>query len=299
MDFLTNVLHEMIHGLGFITSWSDELYQGLSPLFDNELEAFITPVLLASTVFDHLLVDYDTPQPFWGFVEFPLDKFLNFEVKTPEIITYPFTTITKKLNYFWDSNVLFRSVIDMANSWYSSNAYRHATSIYEKSVTELDVLAIVEGEPIILLETSVNPYSTGSSLCHVDQMKYVNSEEYLMVYVAKLGIGMDQLNKLYPEGPIGPKLKKIMAALGYNLRSEKPTRPELNYWNPPKGLVRTPSNPDPSLTVDSNGPARSPLKSSSDSTLTKNVSMSNSTFNSHLNNFVFLLPFFLLFFFET
>lgn len=230
----------MMHGLGFVTSWSDDLYRGLAPLFEEGLDRFITPALLATTAFDDILVGYDTPQPFWGFVEFPLDKFLYFNSE-PLNGTYPFTAVTKLLNYFSDSNVLFRNIIDLANSWYSSKAFNHATQIYSKSVTELDVLAVVGGEPVILLETSVNPYSTGSSLCHVDQEKYVNSAEHLMVYVAKKGVGITQLNNEYPTGPIGPKLRKVMSALGYNIYSEKPTRPELNYWNPPKGLVGTKS----------------------------------------------------------
>ncbi|KAI9258647.1 hypothetical protein EDC94DRAFT_521467 [Helicostylum pulchrum] len=294
-DFLTNVVHEMIHGLGFVTSWSDDLYRVLAPLFDQDLDRFITPSLLASTAFEQLLVGYDRPQPFWGFVEFPLDKFLNFRVESTNV-TFPFTTITKQLNYFMNSNALFRSMIDLANTWYGSGAYNHAVDIYSRSVTELDVLAIIQGEPVIALETSVKPYSTGSSLCHVDQERYVNSAEYLMVYTAERGIGITQLNSIYPHGPIGPQLRKLMAGLGYKINSEKPSRPVLNYWNPPNGLVKTPSNPDPSFTVNLNGPARSPTVSSSAFVTTHTASSTiPTTFNlSRIINFVFLLPLLLL-----
>lgn len=257
-------------------------------------------MLLASTESDQLLQGYNTPQPFWGFVEFPLDKYISYKADDGP---HPFSYITSQLNQFYDSNVVFRNMVDLANSWYDSNAYGYAKQVYARSVSQLDVLAVIQGESVVMLETSVQPYSTGSSLCHVDQSTYLNSSDYLMVYTANRGVGIDALNQIFPDGPIGPKLKRVMAALGYNINSVKTIRPILHYWNPPNGLVGSNSNPNPSLTININGPARSPAASASSSTPSVSTSSASSTYISSPNNrvspyttnLVFLLSSFLLF----
>lgn len=263
-----------MHGLGFVTSWTDDLYHGLSPLFpQQQLAKFITPILLASTNNDQLLEGYNAPQPFWGFVEFPFDKLLSYKSSSDPSAYTAFTSITKKLNQFSNSNILYRNLIDFANSWYTSNEYQKSIQIYQKATNKLNVLA----NNLLWLETSLNPYSTGSSLCHVDQSEYINSTEYLMIYTASKGSAiLNQLNQLFPQGPIGPKLRNIMASLGYKLSGEdyKTIRPSLTYWAPPPGLVGTNSNPSPSLTINTNGPAQSPSSSSS---VTTNASNSSST----------------------
>lgn len=278
-DFLRNVLHELIHGLGFITSWSDDVYRAISPLFtpQNKLKPFITPILLASTNNEQLLNGYNNPLPFWGFVEFPFDKFINY--KTSSGALYPFSKFTRQLNEFCNSNAIFRNIIDLANTWYNSDAYDQASIIYGRSISSLDILAVLGDDEYLWLESSVNPYSTGSSLCHVDQSSYLNSKEYLMVYLANHGVGISQLNQIYPTGPVGPSLQAAMGAMGYRLTNTnvKTTRPVLTYWHPPPGLVGTDSNPHPSLTINTNGPARSPNAPTSSSSVSTSPSASSTS----------------------
>lgn len=223
--------------------------------------------------------NYESPQPFWGFVEFPFDKFMYFNTdKTPGAPTYSFTNITREMNDFCNSNIMFRSMIDLANSWFNSDAFVQASKIYTKTVTAFNVLAMIDNEPLLWLETSVDPFSPGSSLCHVDQSEYLDSTEYLMVYTANRGIGMTELDQLFPSGPIGPKLLKLMASLGYQLNPKygiNSTRPDLKYWEPPPDLAGTDLNISPSLTINTDGPARlpptnSPSSASTPYTLTSN-----------------------------
>ncbi|KAI8888932.1 hypothetical protein K501DRAFT_239684 [Backusella circina FSU 941] len=268
-DFLRTVVHELIHGLGFMSSWGDNLYQSFSDLIDN-LDHFITPALLASDNDSHILDGDDTPQPFWGFVEYPLDKFIYYDTDHTNASEslYPFTTITKRLNQWCNANALFRSSIDMANSWYNSEAFQHAKRIYGRSVKDRDVMAAVNNTPVLYLETSLNPFSAGSSLSHVDRSQYISSAEYLMVYTANRGVSVETLEKKYPIGPIGPKLMTVMASLGYFIDSSfniTTQQPQIVYWSPPDGLVKTDSNKDPPVTIDQNGPAHSPLNSSTPS----------------------------------
>lgn len=193
----------------------------------------------------------------------------------------PASTITRQLNQFYDSNVVFRNLVDMANSWYESNAFVLAKQIYNSSVSAQNVLAVIQGDVIVTLETSLSPYSTGSSLCHVDQSIYLNSSDYLMVYTANRGIGITELNQIYPDGPFGPRLKTVMGALGYNIKEVNTIRPTLQYWSPPNGLVYSSSNPDPSLTINTNGPASTPTASSS---LSTPVSTSSASSNIYFHN---------------
>lgn len=240
--------------------------------------------MLASTDNEQLLDGLNKPLPFWGFVEFPFDKFVHYK-QNPNTLD-SLSSITRQLNQFSNSNAVFGNLIDMANSWYTSDAYTQASKLYQKSVNSLNVLAVLDNEPLFWLESSVSPFSTGSSLCHVDQSSYINSKEYLMVYTANHGVGISQLNQLYPTGPIGPKLQSIMGALGYRLclSTVKTTRPALTYWKPPPGLVGTDSNPNPSITINTNGPAHSPVASPSSSSVSTS-SASIATLNISLLQF--------------
>ncbi|RCH92312.1 hypothetical protein CU097_010947 [Rhizopus azygosporus] len=271
IDLLRNVVHEFIHGLGFLSSWSDSFYAKLSPLVDG-IDRFITPMLLTS-VKESSATSYDAPQPFWGFVEFPFDKLIYANSSNA---LSPFTTVTYQLNQFYGSNVTFKSALDWANAWYASDAYKIASSAYSRTVSADNVLAVVNNVPTLLLETSLNPFSQGSSLCHVDQQTYVNSTEALMVYMADRGVSLNKTNR----GPFGPKLIKVLAGLGYKINASffnaTTIRPELIYWMPPQGLVNTNQNPSPSLVSYTNGPAHAPITS------TSSISVSHTSSCNHL-----------------
>jgi hypothetical protein len=274
-----------------MTAWNDDLYYDLLPLFPNNLDYFITPLLLASADNDQQMSNYNSPQPFWGFVEFPFDKFIFFNTdKTPGAPTYSFTSVTQKLNEFCNSNITFRSMIDLANAWFSSNAFKQASKVYSKTVNALNVLAMVDNELLLWLETSVDPFSSGSSLCHVDQSEYLNTTEYLMVYTANRGIGMSELDQLFPFGPIGPKLAKLMASLGYQLDPKyaiNATRPDLKYWGPSPGLSGAGSNTSPSLSINTDGPARLPPSSTNKPSSSVSTPSAATTFT--LNHFIYII----------
>jgi hypothetical protein len=115
-----------------------------------------------------------------------------------------------------------------------------------------------------------------------------------MVYSANEGVSVDQLDQVYPQGPLGPKLLSVMAGMGYFIDSKYTSnasstriqtyQPPINYWSPPNGLVQTNSNPSPSLTVNTDGPAHYP---SSTSTLLTESKVPSSSSSSSL-----ILPFF-------
>ncbi|KAI8985908.1 hypothetical protein BDB01DRAFT_720963 [Pilobolus umbonatus] len=266
LDFLINTVHELIHGLGLMTSWTDDLYQYFSPYIGKE-NKYITPHLLDSDI-DDIFGDTDNiPQTFLGFVEFPFDKLIYFKTNIDVIsldCLYPFTNITRQLNKFSDESTLFADPDEMAHAWSVSEEIIHASYMYDVSTTESEVVAVVDNEPLVWLESSIKPFLTGSSLCHFDQSMYLNSSEYLMIYLLNQGIDLHQLEIQYPEGPIGPKLLNILAAIGYNISEGfsinaniKTLRPSLEYWTPSFKISSSEADTLPSHTLN-NGNAHNP-----------------------------------------
>ncbi|KAG1139746.1 hypothetical protein G6F37_009510 [Rhizopus arrhizus] len=280
IDFLRNVIHELIHGLGFMSSWSDNLYKSFAPLVDD-LNHFITPMLLSAINQNPVFSNYASPFPFWGFLEFPFDKLIH----TSDM--QPLSAITTQLNKFYNSNIVFQSALDLGNAWYSSDAYRAAADLYQKTVTAKDLMIAIDDQQVLWLESSLKPFNSGSSLSHVDSSYYINTTEYLMVYMANRGVSLSQLAKTFPSSPLGPKLLQAMAALGYRIKGHQMAQPRLEYWNPPNGLAGSSSNPSPSLVKVTGGPAHSP----STSTVSTTTASSSYKFSPSLVSYTITISF--------
>ncbi|ORX59728.1 hypothetical protein DM01DRAFT_302262 [Hesseltinella vesiculosa] len=264
IDLLRTMCHELIHGLGFVSSWTEDLYEHFSPFVDN-LAPFLTPMLLQppQQIDTTQLSNTATPEPFWGFVEYPMDKFIQFQ-------TSNLSSTTRYLSSWGDGNVLFRSLFDMINSWVMSDYFNASQRIYQ-ACTSAQAVTFTTPSVQMILETSLNPFTDGSSLSHVDNATYANSPDYLMTYTTKAGISIATLNNQFPAGPIGPLLFRAMQAIGYQgtkqyllLQSLSPNntcRPKLIYWSPDRPLVGTTGNPSASVSIVPTGPARSPTAS--------------------------------------
>ncbi|ORZ25872.1 hypothetical protein BCR42DRAFT_16364 [Absidia repens] len=292
-DLLRTILHEMVHGLGFVSSWSDDLYQRFEPYVDD-LTPFLTPMLLIPPEqLQTIAQNEDTNegnQPFWGFVECPLDKFMVYH-------SVPMPTITNLLNNWGDANVLYNTIYDMVNGWIDSDLHLYAQSAYHGSTTPQDIAIALPGRSnTLLMETSLVPFVDGSTLSHVDYSSYHNTADYLMTYTTKPGVAVSAMKESFSTGPLGPELLQVLASLGYRIQSSpssqpptnyKTSRPSLIFWNPPKGLVGTTGNPSASASVVSKGPARSPPPSSASPSSTSSISSSYSlgfvpmAFHSH------------------
>ncbi|KAI8381185.1 uncharacterized protein BYT42DRAFT_565624 [Radiomyces spectabilis] len=257
-DFLRTVIHEYIHGLGFITGWTDRLYHRFRPYADP-LTAFLTPMMLSPPnqtpqIRKSFLSD-DGLQPFWGFVEFPLDKFIHHN-KTK------LSTMTQILNKLGNSNVLYKSLLDMINDWCDSNIKDYAEFIYKRATSSRNLAVVVGNHTTLWLETNLTPFLSGSSMSHVDYDLYNDTEDYLMVYKADPGVDLDMLSQKFPLGPLGPNLVRTLAGLGYAIQptfsiKAEPVRPDLQYWQPSASLVGTDKNPSPAVSTV-HGPAHIP-----------------------------------------
>jgi hypothetical protein len=180
IDLLRTVIHEYMHGLGFLNSWNNYLWTTFQQV-DANCQQFLTPMPLSppnqlQSVYDNAQ-EANGPQPFWGFVEYPLDKLVNIVATNQSL-----SATTPKLNEWGNSNVMFASLADMYHSWQANDAINIAYNIYNLSTTA-DTLSIYDHSfGSVIVETSLTPFQSGSSLSHFDNSLYDSTIDYLMVY---------------------------------------------------------------------------------------------------------------------
>ena len=262
---LLTIIHEFVHGLGFVSAWSDDTYERFS-MYDSTMKRFLTPMPLNPPnelpEVSAVMNSEAGVQPYWGFVDFPLDKLLYGN-------KYPLTLTTQLLNEWGNGNIMFANILDMVNDWINGNSFREqAEAIYQMAVKRGDITIMIDDVEIMVLETSLSPFQDGSSLTHVDESIYATTDDYLMCYSAMRGISLNDLSKSHPLGPLGPSLVRVLAELGYFIQPSynqyvnvKTVQPHISFWAPPIDLVGTTTNPSPAVSMNADGPAHIPSAS--------------------------------------
>lgn len=208
-DFLYTLVHELFHGLGFGSSW-DEHYPGiLTPIpGPNSL----TVNGSSSTTAE--LGDND----YIKFYEWAFDKYIKILKDGTNI-----TTSAQEINKFFTGENTNITGLQFESKFKSSPQYNVAKSLDLMAVTanSFGFIPTINftnvNDSAVILETSLIPYMSGSSISHVDQKLYANTSDFLMKYNSETGITLDQLVSRggnYSGGPIGPKLKLVMETLG-------------------------------------------------------------------------------------
>lgn len=214
-----------MHGLGFTTGWSD-IFQYLDP-------TILTPQIALSYPQSHNGIQFE------GFVETAYDRLMSF---TNYPGYYPSNLTVQMTTSFGNLNGLFPNETALAMAFISSPAVGLAESMYSNATERgaikqaLPVInasnATLESNisigPLITLETSFNPFISGSSLIHVDGAMYVSTPDFLMRYSTPMGKTLEDLVKDYGNtgdsnyGPFGPGLRYILAGIGYSIRGGIP-----------------------------------------------------------------------------
>ncbi|CAG8503478.1 7613_t:CDS:2, partial [Diversispora eburnea] len=217
IDFTLVILHEFIHGLGLITLWVDYFNptpEGLVPF----------PSFLKNP---NGFTDYNGTITFTGFEESVFDKYLVFtdndNNKDPEKYL---TSIREKINSFAggpEANTKFDNSSSFITSFVNSSNYNYAKDLLTKATIPRSIGFLPHNaknnNDIIIVETSLKPLITGSSLSHLDNDTYVDTPDFLMRYRAPRGISLETLylanggdkdNKC----AIGPKTIEILETLG-------------------------------------------------------------------------------------
>ncbi|CAB4399068.1 unnamed protein product [Rhizophagus irregularis] len=275
-DMLYVVLHELIHGLGFINSWNDYFnLQALHPYIDAIMEVDTgtpgtpgapgapgtpagtpgapgtpagtpgapgTPAGAPGTPGIPGVPGTSpgtppgtpgTPVPsnvIVQFLEFKFDRNLVL-LKSGQSLS----SITDQLNTFkFDLNLPNDLII---NSFIKSPQFQIAKNMYTLGTThgEIGFLLTPDVQPnttltadqirdnVLIVETSLNPFVSSSSIGHVDFDTYINSSDFLMLFTyphgKTLAEMMDRSNSTNTYGPIGPKLRTLLGILGYEVKS--------------------------------------------------------------------------------
>jgi len=237
-DFLFVVVHELIHGLGFTSSWNDYM---------NNIPIALTPNPLPPGQ-----TDAAGTFSFTGFYENAFDRYL---VEVPSMNAL--TAITRQLNAFDGgtattnaSTVGLRDMLEMqANTTASitrnftsqdefiqrftaSSAFNLSKSVLQSAIHPSSMAFRPDGADtlydLVLLETGLKPFTMGSSIMHVDYRTFTNSSDFLMRFLQDPGVTLVEsvhMSGNYVGGAVGPDLSRILATLGYPV-NKNPVRLE-------------------------------------------------------------------------
>ncbi|CAG8616062.1 8224_t:CDS:2, partial [Scutellospora calospora] len=183
-DFLGIILHELCHGLGFLTSWS---------IWSNdESSQYITPMLITEEDYEYIWEDNYDPSvkiSWRGFREYIFDKYLVF-TNTGDYVSNQ----TTLLNEFFNNNGdIYGNYDDFHQKFISSPQYNIAVTMLNISI-QSQTLGLVNwnltshhGKPfnisdLFVVDTTSNPFDPYNSINHVDYNMYTNTSDFLMRY---------------------------------------------------------------------------------------------------------------------
>ncbi|CAG8511202.1 10277_t:CDS:2 [Funneliformis caledonium] len=203
-DFQLVVLHELIHGLGFYSSWNDFFDfvnpQGLTPIPSVEGE-----------------LNENSGMIFNGFIENIFDKYLIF-LSSGEYVSNITTVINTIVN---EKGKFYETPKDFIIKFKSSPQYLQSQMMLKTATIPFSLGFLPknanDSSEAIVLETTLNPFQTGSSLGHVDYKTYMNTSDFLMTYKQGSGLTLGDYMSIggnYTGGPIGPKLRQVLKTMG-------------------------------------------------------------------------------------
>jgi hypothetical protein len=210
-DFSFVILHELVHGLGFTSSWDDYL---------NQVPEALTP--------DVSPISGGAGAQF-QFAEFAFDKFMVITSTGQKM-----SDITAQLNGFsTGAGAQIRDINAFASAFAASPQYQVAKNTFKFAITKGAMSFLPQGETdiknAVTLETSLNPYQQGSSISHVDFATYSNNPDFLMRFLADRGVSLGDAivkNGNFSGGAVGPKLLQVLESLGYATQTNpNPIRP--------------------------------------------------------------------------
>lgn len=215
-----------MHGLGFMSAWADYLHPN-DPMILTPQIALGNPTSQQGVVFE-------------GFVEYAYDRLLSFPQHNGLLATNLTATMIQQFGNlgvnFTDADTLAAAFLAspasttgkyMDGNATTEGAIEHSLPISTPTLATLNDTNSTFGPPITL-ETSFNPFASGSSLNHVDSALYLSTQDFLMRYSTPKGKTLQQLiddygttgDKTY--GPFGPGLRYILGGIGYRIRGGIP-----------------------------------------------------------------------------
>ena len=211
-DLLYVVLHELFHGLGFTSSYEDYFHP-------------VTPTTLSPNVL--LSIERNANISFSGFIEYAFDRRLTFQhgFVTDLVTSMNDDLLLATRNRTFDSADELSSVFD--KTAIAGPISRSLKSNFTTPHTTAFTSAVNNATSLVTLETSILPFSSGSSISHMASDLYDNTPDFLMRFISLTGLTLDDtLQRLKKSGvpdidtygAIGPGLRGVMSSLGYRIR---------------------------------------------------------------------------------
>nr|CAG8572426.1 6264_t:CDS:2 [Entrophospora candida] len=222
VDFVLVVTHEMLHGLGFLSSWNDyytlDVVKGLTPFPSFLMKDF---------------EEIKGEVTFTGFQENCFDRRLQLASNNE-----PLYNTVLKLNTFAggvENKTKFSSYDDFANQFTNSSIFQeYAVGILNTSTTPDTILfkAHDDDEDKIFIETTFSPFKPGSSMSHLDNITNNHTVDFVMMWKAARGVTVANItaanggNTTYTN-LLGPRAIRVLETLGYQTATYRtPYRPK-------------------------------------------------------------------------
>ncbi|RHZ89518.1 hypothetical protein Glove_13g13 [Diversispora epigaea] len=214
-DFYTVVLHELIHGLGFLSSWSYNLEH-----LDGEGTTGLTPTIKYNFI----------SNKFTGFMENIFDRYVMF-VRNNVISTS--TSYTYQLNLAVANGTIFDTYSDFVAEVKSSSQWKYAKSALISATTDyyLQFSPAMDAswDYYFYLESGIS-YKPGSSISHISTL-YKDTSDFLMTWELDRGVTIEELTiQGKYTSPIGPRILSVLESIGYETDTHPdPIKPTYEY----------------------------------------------------------------------
>ncbi|GBB93707.1 hypothetical protein RclHR1_02220002 [Rhizophagus clarus] len=215
MDFLHLVLREIIHTLGFYSSWET---------WFTDKTVIVPRPLCDDGIGDCNIRGRYTQKKWIGFREFIFDKYL-MNLKTGEMLTDK----ASDLNKLFDSKDIRGRIKKLEDEFVKSPQYDIAKEMYGLSTTDNTIGFLSWNDTnfsdSLVLLTNVTPFYDEINLRYVSDVLYNNTSDFLMRFQYPIGVTLqDEIinggnfgnytNGILT-GSIGPKLMRVLETLGY------------------------------------------------------------------------------------
>jgi len=224
-DFVYVAIHELIHGLGFISSWRD--------LFEDMQLKYLAPRLITATKGnENVIMGWQHMQIF--------DKYIQIH-KSGAYLKERGKAIMKYGN---DNEIV--SQLDWIEGFHKSQSGQIAQEVYDIATSGKRVFSVtsIDNDFTTYLHTFKGKFVAGTCIGHLDDDEYTNKPDFLLRPFVRKGEDIDDLiekgsfsymseeekskKDLWGKTAFGPHLISILEMIGWSTKYH-PERREVEY----------------------------------------------------------------------